>query len=128
MQGGIMQFEHMHSFRLIAAVVFLILTSTLVGFGQHQGHQMPQPKATPTPAPKSKQPTTSPTPSPTNTPHTHMPGMQMPTASPSPEQKMNMPMPMASPSPDAMGQMDGMHGMGSMNMGPLMVMMGNDMG
>jgi hypothetical protein len=59
-----------------------------------------------------------------------MPGMQMPAASPSPEQKMNMPMPMASPSPNAMGQMEGMQGaqMGSINMGPLMMMMGNDMG
>ncbi|PYS80147.1 MAG: hypothetical protein DMF70_11665, partial [Acidobacteria bacterium] len=64
----------------------------------------------------------------------NMPGMQMPAASPnpqaSPEQKMNMPMPMASPSPGAMGGMkgpEGMPGMGSMNMGPLLVMNGNDM-
>ena len=84
----------------------------------------------------------------------NMPGMQMPQASPSaspqtqmkmpammpmaspspqgsPEQKMNMPMPMASPSPGQMGGMkgtEGMPGIGSMNMGPLMVMNGNDMG
>ena len=65
----------------------------------------------------------------------NMPGMPMPTASPnplaSPEQKMNMPMPTASPSPGAMGEMKGMEGtsgMGSMNMGPLLVMSGNDMG
>ncbi len=78
-----------------------------------------------------------------------MPGMQMPAASPNtlanhqrkkemnmpmpaaspgaPPQKMemNMPMPGASPSP---GAMENMPGMGSMNMGPLMVMNGNDMG
>ena len=65
----------------------------------------------------------------------NMPGMQMPAASPnpqaSPDQKMNMPMPMASPSPGEMGGMKGMEnmpGMGSMNMGPLLVMSGNDMG
>src|SRR5258705_5887038 len=64
-----------------------------------------------------------------------MPWMQMPAASPNPqgtpEQKMNMPMPMASPSPGEMGGMkcmENMPGMGSMNMGPLMVMSGNDMG
>jgi hypothetical protein len=64
-----------------------------------------------------------------------MPGMQMPLAAPSPqaspEQKMNMPMPTASPLAGAMGEMKGMEGtsgMGSMNMGPLMVMSGNDMG
>ncbi len=65
----------------------------------------------------------------------NMPGMQMPTASPnpqaSPQQKMdmNMPMPSASPSASPMGQMPGMD-MGGMNtnMGPLMVMSGNDMG
>lgn len=65
----------------------------------------------------------------------NMPGMQMPAASPnpqgSPEQKMNMPMPTASPSTSEMAGMKGMDnmpGMGSMNMGPLLVMSGNDMG
>jgi hypothetical protein len=63
----------------------------------------------------------------------NMPGMQMPSASPnpqgSPQQKMdkNMPMPSASPSASPMGQMPGMGGM-NMNMGPLMVMNGNDVG
>src|SRR5204862_5680783 len=63
----------------------------------------------------------------------NMPGMQMPAASPnpqaSPEQKMNMPMPAASPAPGPMGGMKGMEGigMGSMNMGPLLVMNGSDM-
>jgi hypothetical protein len=67
--------------------------------------------------------------------HTHMPGMQMPSASPnpqaSPEHKMdmNMPMPSASPSASPMGHMPGMEmGDMNMNMGPLMVMNGNDMG
>lgn len=63
----------------------------------------------------------------------NMPGMQMPQASPhphaSPEEKMNMPMPSASPSASPMPQMPGMDMGGmNMNMGPLMVMMGNDMG
>ncbi len=73
-----------------------------------------------------------------------MPGMQMPQARPSPGAQpaaspptqmnmpgMNMPVPQASPSPGAMQNMpgmDNMQGMGSMNMGPLMVMMANDMG
>jgi hypothetical protein len=52
----------------------------------------------------------------------------MPAASPSPDSKMNMPMPGASPSPNAMGQMEGMHTMGAMDMGPLVVMNDDDMG
>ena len=90
--------------------------------------------------------------------HEMMPGMQMPSASPNPKASpqqpmpgMNMPMPSASPSASPMGQMPGMNmpmpgaspspgamdnmkgmgnmpGMGSMNMGPLMVMLDNDMG
>ncbi len=105
------------------------------------------------PAGMKQQPSPSPTASPNKT-QMNMPGMQMPTASPSPQaspqQKMEMKMPMpaaspgasphkmdmnmpmpASPSASPMGQMPGMEnkqGMGSMNMGPLMVMMGNDMG
>ena len=79
--------------------------------------------------------------SPSASPQTqmNMPGMQMPSASPnpqaSPQQKMdmNMPMPSASPSssplPSPMGAMPGMDMGGmNMNMGPLMVMNGNDMG
>ncbi len=85
-------------------------------------------------------------PSPSSSPPTqmNMPGMQMPQARPSPGAQpaaspptqmnmpgMNMPVPQASPSPGAMQNMpgmDNMQGMGSMNMGPLMVMMANDMG
>ena len=75
--------------------------------------------------------------SPSASPQTqmNMPGMQMPSASPnpqaSPQQKtdMNMPMPSASPSASPMGQMPGMDRGGmNMNMGPLIVMSGNDMG
>jgi len=75
--------------------------------------------------------------SPSASPQTqmNMPGMQMPSASPnpqaSPQQKMdmNMPMPSASPSASPMGQMPGMDMGGTkMNMGPLLVMNGNDMG
>jgi hypothetical protein len=52
----------------------------------------------------------------------------MPAASPSPAQQMTMPMPGASPSPNTMGQMEGMHTMGgAMDMGPLVVMNGDDM-
>ncbi len=85
----------------------------------------------------------------------NMPGMQMPSASPNPQassqqkiemnmpmpaaspgaspkkMEMNMPMPGANPSPGAMENMKGMEnmpGMEPMNMGPLMVMMENDMG
>ena len=62
--------------------------------------------------------------------------MQMPTASPNPQstpdQKMKMPMPAASHSPgEIAGNEKGlknMPGMGSMNMGPLLVMSDNDMG
>jgi hypothetical protein len=115
---------------------------------QQQMQNMPgMQMATPSPSPGA-QPSASPqmnmtmpgmqTPqaSPSASPQTqmNMPGMQMPATSPNPqrtpEQKMNMPMPMASPSPGEMGGMKGgnMPGMGSMNMGPLMVMNGNDMG
>jgi len=90
--------------------------------------------------------------SPSASPQTqmNMPGMQMPSASPNPQashqQKMdmNMPMPAASPSsgtththgeqPVPMANMDmnsankGQPASGSMNMGPLMVMSGNDIG
>src|SRR5439155_10769332 len=74
----------------------------------------------------------------------NMPGMQMPQASPSPGAQpaaspqmnmpgMNMPMPGASPSASPMGQMLGMNmgdssGGMNMNMGPLVVMNGDDMG
>jgi hypothetical protein len=106
----------------LTGIIFLILTFVMTGFGQHQGHQMPQSKASPTPA-------ATPSPSPSGTqPHRHTPGMPMPAASPSPDSKMNMPMPGASPSPNAMGQMEGMHTMGAMDMGPLIVMNGDDMG
>ena len=105
--------------------------------------------------PGMKMPGTQTSPTPKASPQQmNMPGMQMPTVSPSPQpspqqkmemnmpmpsaspgaspqkMEMNMPMPSASPSPGAMGNMPGMkntQGMGSMNMGPMMVMMENDM-
>jgi hypothetical protein len=68
----------------------------------------------------------------------NMPGMPTPTAtpspSPSPSPAMKMPMPAASPAspaPDATRKTDGMESMpdmGSIGMGPLMVMSGNEMG
>jgi hypothetical protein len=122
--GGIMQFRGKVILSRILAVVLLIFVLAIIGFGQHQGHQMPKPAASPTPVA-----TPSPAPSPSGTQtHRHTPGMPMPAASPSPEQKMNMPMPTASPSPNSMGQMEGTHGMASMDMGPLVVMNGDDMG
>ena len=76
---------------------------------------MPMPQASPSISPQT---------------HMHVPGMQMPSASPqaSPQPKMgmNMPMPSASPSSSPMPGMD--MGEMSMNMGPLMVVNGNDMG
>ncbi len=106
------------------------------------GMQMP----TPSPSPGA-QPSASPQmnmpgmqmqqPSPSASPQSHMnmPCMQMPASSPNPQaapqqnMDMNMPMPSASPSASPMGQMPGMEMGGmSMNMGPLMVMMENDMG
>jgi hypothetical protein len=78
-------------------------------------------------------------------PHSHMPGMQMPSSSPEPSPAPNsaphthgdMPMPTASPGtqPAEAGTHDsmdhrsgGMPEMGTMKMGPLLVMSGNDMG
>jgi hypothetical protein len=89
--------------------------------------------------PGMQMPATSPSPGaqPSASPqmNMNMPGMQMPSASPNPQASpqpkmgMNMPMPSASPSASPMGQMPGMDMGGmNMNMGPLMVMMGNDMG
>jgi len=80
------------------------------------GMQMPQP--TPSASPQTQM---------------NMPGMQTPAASPNPQatpdQKMNMPMPSPAPGePGGMKDMENMTGMGSMNMGPLLVMSGDDMG
>src|SRR5882672_9349777 len=71
-----------------------------------------------------------PTASPRAPQHTHMPGMKMPAPTASPEKMdTNMPMPSASPGASPMGQMPGMDMSGmNMNMGPLLVMNGNDMG
>ncbi|MFN2533420.1 MAG: hypothetical protein ABR555_19215, partial [Pyrinomonadaceae bacterium] len=105
--------------------------------------QMPMPQTTPAPSSSPPQPV-----------QMNMPGMQMPSATPNPQASpqqqmqmnkpmpsaspgasphqmnmpgMNMPMPSASPSASPVGQMPGMN-MGGMTMGPLMVMMDNDMG
>ena len=103
---------------------------------------MPMPAASPSPTAQAspaqmemKMPMTTPSPavSPAKT-EMNMPGMQPPTASPnsqsSPDQKMNMPRPAASASPGPTGDMKAMEGMpakSSMNMGPLLVMSGNEM-
>jgi len=102
------------------------------------GMQMPQASPSASPQTQMNMPGMQmPQASPSASPQTqmNMPGMQMPATSPnpqdSPEQKMNMPMPAASPSPGEMSGMKGMEGMPGMsatNMGPLLVMSGNDMG
>jgi hypothetical protein len=107
------------------------------------GMQMPAASPNPQASPQQKMemnmPMTaaSPSPSPGSSRQMeNMPGMQMPTASPkpqaTPQHQMHMPMPSASPAASPMGQMPGMEMGGAntmnMNMGPLMVMMGNDMG
>ena len=123
----------------------LVLASVAVSALQAQHrHGMPMPS--PSPAPASPSPTPAmpgmpgmqmPAPTPSASPHMH--NMPMPSASPtgSPQQQqnmpgMNMPMPGASPSASPMAQMPGMNmpGMESsgMNMGPLLVMNGDEMG
>jgi hypothetical protein len=61
----------------------------------------------------------------------NMPGMQMPTASPgpspTPQMRMNMPMPSPSPSQTPMGMAGMKMGGEKMNMGPLLVMNGEDL-
>ena len=104
--------------------------------GMQTPNVSPNPRASPQMnMPGMQMPQASPSASPQT--QTNMPGMQMPMASPnpqaSPQQKMemNMPMPGASPSPGAMGgmkDMKSMPGLGPMNMGPLLVMSGDDMG
>jgi hypothetical protein len=113
------------------------------------GHRMPvsspspkpqsSPQQTHTHMPGMNMPASSPSPNPQASPqqtHTHMPGMNMPASSPSPnpqasphQMDMNMPMPSASPAENPMGHMPGMDKGGmNMNMGPLIVMNGSDMG
>jgi hypothetical protein len=96
--------------------------------GNMPGMQMPAKSPTPSAYPEKMEP------------QVHVPGMQMPATSPSPKPQaspekmdphMHMPAPGASPSPAPPDhQMENMPGMGSeaMNMGPLLVMKGNDMG
>ena len=103
------------------------------------GMQMPTSSPSPNPpASPEKMEMNMPMPSatPSASPHTHTPGMKMPATTPaaptaSPE-KMDMNMPMPSQSPNAKPAEDKMPGMdmskgGAMDMGPLLVMSGNDM-
>jgi len=96
----------------------------------------PSPQQMQTNMPGMQMPQVSPSPSGQKM-EMNMPGMQMPSAtpnpqaSPQPKMDMNMPMPKTSPSPGAganMNSMANMPGMGPMNMGPLVVMSGKDMG
>ena len=101
------------------SLIVLIVSATQA---QHQ-HAMPTPstKASPSPTPAQMK---------------DMPGMQMPAASPTPQASpqqmnmpgMNMPIPSASPSASPMEEMPGMNMGGmKMNMGPLLVMNGDEM-
>src|SRR5205809_7429000 len=137
----------LRAFAIVVAVIFF-LTGAFHASAQHPGHSTakasPTPSPTPTPAaspektkdmPNMQMPATSPTPSASPRPEMKrdMPGMQRPSASPtplaSPQTQMNMPMPSASPSASPMAPMPGMEMGGTkMNMGPLVVMRGNDMG
>ena len=109
---------------LLVALVAVTALSVKIRSQEMPGMKMP---AKPRPSPS---PTPAPTPSPKENPM-NMPGMQTPmtspTPSPQPKTEMNMPMPSASPPASPMGQMPNMN-MGSMNMGPLLVMSNNDMG
>jgi hypothetical protein len=89
--------------------------------------------------PDHQMPASSPSPNPQASPRQMdmtMPGHQMPASSTAPnpqasphQMDMNMPMPSASPAASPMGHMPGMDMAGmNMNMGPLMVMNGNDIG
>src|SRR6266545_1937778 len=99
------------------------------------GMQMPTATPNPQASPQQKKEMNMPMPSasPGASPQKMEMNMPMPSASPgaSPQKMdMNMPMPGASPSPGAMENMKGMEnmpGMGSMNMGPLAVMTGDEM-
>src|SRR5438105_11966337 len=104
--------------RSLTLLMFALMPSALIA--QHK-HGMPMPS----PAPKASP-----------TPEMNMPGMQMPSASPTPAASpqaqtnmpgMNMPTPAASPSASPMGQMPGINMGGATNMGPLLVMLGNEM-
>ena len=95
----------------LAVSIVLVVTIVSVAPGQERDHDMQNMKPRPiaSPAPQKK-----------------------PTPQPAGEPQMNMPMPAQSPSPapqqSSMGEMKDMPGTGSMSMGPLMVMSGNDMG
>jgi hypothetical protein len=118
-------FQQLRAKSLTHPLTRTVLTSSfallLVASAQaQQRHTMPMPSPTPKASPS---PTTGPT---------QMPGMQLPTASPtpsaSPQTQMNMPMPSPTASPTA-NQMPEMNTAGtSMNMGPLVLMNGDDMG
>jgi hypothetical protein len=99
---------------LVTAICLLALATAMA---QHAGHTM----ATPSPTPKAS---VSPTPQ-----MESMPDMQKPSTSPSPapQTHMNMPMPAASPSPGPSSTPIDQMNSGSMNIGPLLVMKGDEM-
>ena len=117
----------------LCAAVVLSCSLGQSALSQHQGHQMPSskpPKVSPFPTPS---PAPSATPA-TPQPKSEMPGMQAPAASPSPAPPADaghMHMPANNPSQTG-SQSEKMPGMdmsknGAMDMGPLLVMSGNNM-
>ncbi len=96
--------------------ISIVLLAVWPVHAQHPGHTMATPSPTPSATPQKET----------------MPGMQMPAASPSPSphSHMNMPMPSASPAAPSSTPSDRMPvmNMGSMKMGSLLVMNGDDMG
>ena len=106
----------------VTSIAVLMAVTTLVVAAQHT-HDNPA-KPRPTPSPEKKEvpsPSASPQPS-------QQPKMEMPDASPSASPpNMHQDMPMKNSSPSGMKNMPGMETAGSMNMGPLLVMSGDEM-
>src|SRR6185295_4668415 len=118
---------------LLSVAVVLSCSLGQSALSQHEGHKMPASK------PPTVSPSPTPSPAPSATPATpqpksEMPGMQAPAASPSPAPAADaghMHMPASNPSQTG-SQSEKMPGMdmskgGAMDMGPLLVMSGNDM-
>src|SRR5262245_56731647 len=101
--------------RAVVCLIFAVIFGVTVA-GQDKTQSMPG----------MKMPPASPSPSPSPSPETMNMKMAMPSPSPqaSRRQEMNMPMPTASPSPGSSGEMESMS---SHDIGPMLVMKGNDM-
>jgi hypothetical protein len=112
-----------HRYLLLWAILVFWFLPAVAAFAQHEGHQMPASRPTPSPMPAHPAPTPSASPKPEG--H-DLPGHDMP---------MPASAPAAGQQPPAQSQTETMpgqahSGMGSMsmNMGPLLVMTGDDLG